>query len=184
MARPFGLSFVPGQPKEAGSPSGGGPLGQSSPVQQAIQMLSLRLPRVLGAQGLAPSALMQAPGGAGLGAPPQLEQILQALFGFGLRSPSLAPSGLVGGQAPPMRPSAPPPLPRIEAGVRGPAIPGQRPGVPPLPNSGGWPPASPTLPTPAYTPVPGRPRGYGNAPDNWRPFGSGPAGYAGPGRPF
>lgn len=54
----FGVSFQPGAQD-----------GQSQqPVQQAIQLLSLRLPSVVGARALAPQALLQSQGGSALGA--------------------------------------------------------------------------------------------------------------------
>lgn len=54
----LGVSFQPGAMN-----------GQQSntPVQKAVQLLSLRLPSVIGAQGIAPQALLQSPGGAGFG---------------------------------------------------------------------------------------------------------------------
>lgn len=60
----YGLSFQPG-----GDQNGqGGQNGRGqTPVQQAIQLLSLRLPSVVGARAIAPQALLNAPGGAGLG---------------------------------------------------------------------------------------------------------------------
>lgn len=185
----FGLSFAPGQagPTRERGINGGAP----SPIQQAIQLLSLRLPRVMGAQALAPGPLMQAPGAGAMGGGGSVDALLRLLFGMGGPDglaagglmPRPAPPGMAGFQAPPMRPSAP--SPRIGAGIRGPVIPGQRPGVPPLPNAGGWPEpgAAPMLPTPTYTPAPGRPSGWGNVPDNWRPWGSaGPTGFGGGGR--
>ena len=61
----YGLSFQPG------TATGTGPDGQRAsvaPVQEAVRLLSLRLPSVVN-RGLAPNALMQAAGGAGLSGP-------------------------------------------------------------------------------------------------------------------
>lgn len=66
---PFGKTFAPGGDPtgtQRQSEAGGAP---PNPVQQAIQFLSLRIPRFAGARGVAPQALMQAPGAAGLPAP-------------------------------------------------------------------------------------------------------------------
>ena len=56
MANGFGVSFVPGaqdpaQQQQNGT-RGGAP---RNPVQEAIQILSLRLPKVFGARALAPA---------------------------------------------------------------------------------------------------------------------------------
>jgi hypothetical protein len=67
----FGISFSPLQPPASGGPNGGangargGPPG--SPVQEAIRILSLRIPRVVGASALAPMGLLNALGGSALG---------------------------------------------------------------------------------------------------------------------
>ena len=96
MPNGFGLSFVPGaddqqrQQQQGTAPSG------VPPLQTAIRLLSLRLPRVGGANALAPGPLLQSAGGAGLqgalsggaggiggGGPLTLEQLLLRLFGPG-----------------------------------------------------------------------------------------------------
>ena len=104
--------------------------GNVSPLQSAIQFLSLRLPRVTGAQGIAPQALMQSPGGGGFPSP-----ILQALLRLaGLQGgPGAGPQGFPGQpMAPPMMgqgtaPMAAPRMPRIIPGYqdrqRGPGVP-------------------------------------------------------------
>lgn len=68
----FGVSFVPtdanlARPGEAPGGAGGG-LAAGSPfrLQQAIKLLSLRLPRVVGGTPIAPAPLLGAPGAAGL----------------------------------------------------------------------------------------------------------------------
>lgn len=61
----WGVSFVPGAQDEGQSQGGGRPGGPRNPVQEAIQILSLRLPRVYGATSLAPAPLLNAAGGMG-----------------------------------------------------------------------------------------------------------------------
>lgn len=115
----FGVTFVPGQGEQNGQNGPGRP-GGVNPVQSAIQMLSLRLPRLGGAQGLAPGPLLQAPGGGGmpgggLGGGVAANPLLQALLhlaglfggqGGGLGAPALPMGGVTGGA----------PLPRIIPG--------------------------------------------------------------------
>ena len=93
---PLGLSFAPRSQDEIAARGTGGP--SPSPIQEAIRILSLRLPRAFGASAPAPSALM-----AGAGAPsraaalpgpttnPILEQLLRALLG------GMAPQGMARG---------------------------------------------------------------------------------------
>ena len=58
----YGVSFQPGADQQAGT------MGRRTPpVQQAIKLLSLRLPSVIGAKALAPQALLQGQGSAGAG---------------------------------------------------------------------------------------------------------------------
>lgn len=106
----FGVSFVPG-----GDASGNQTKPPTEPLQQAIQMLSLRLPKVVGAQGLAPGPLLQSPGGGALA------ELLRQLFGQGRPGGTMAPS-MPG--ASPMAPSAPSmpggmPPPRVVPGGGG-----------------------------------------------------------------
>lgn len=58
----YGISFQPGQE------NGAGPNGEKrrAPVQEAVRMLSLRLPTVVGARGIAPQELLQSEGAAGV----------------------------------------------------------------------------------------------------------------------
>lgn len=80
MADPIGVSF---------SPAGGGPGQQQNgqrptPVQQAIQTLSLRIPQHAGAGAFTPQPLLDSPGGSGFGNPDAanvLEMIKRLLFG-------------------------------------------------------------------------------------------------------
>lgn len=60
---PYGLSFQPGADQNDSQPQ-----GPPNPVQEAVRLLSLRLPSVVGARAISPQALLQAPGQAGLGA--------------------------------------------------------------------------------------------------------------------
>lgn len=92
MPDPFGLSFMPGGQQDAsGNPSGQRP----SPVQQAIQTLSLRIPRTVGAASGAPQSLLEGAGGAGLGGNPNAAAILEAirrrLFGPTAGAPTAPP---------------------------------------------------------------------------------------------
>ena len=57
MANDFGLTFAPGAPSGAAK--------RRNPVQEAIQILSLRLPKVFGARAPAPTPLLTGPGGMG-----------------------------------------------------------------------------------------------------------------------
>lgn len=66
MANGFGISFVPGAQDDPTRVNGNGrPGAPKNPVQEAIQVLSLRLPKVYGAQALAPAPLLTSPGGMG-----------------------------------------------------------------------------------------------------------------------
>src|SRR3990167_2804031 len=66
MAGPFGISFVPGQSQDPQNGMAGGRMGASrSPMQEAVKVLSLRVPKFYGSQSLAPAPLLQAPGGMG-----------------------------------------------------------------------------------------------------------------------
>lgn len=60
----FGWSFAPGTQETMGGPSrtNGTP---NDPVQEAIQILTLRLPKHYGAGAIAPAPIMQAMGGMG-----------------------------------------------------------------------------------------------------------------------
>jgi len=73
MADPFGVSFLPGGDAQYKRPQ-----GTSAPLQEAIKVLSLRVPRVVGANPLAPLALLTSQGGGGLPAG-LVETLLRAL---------------------------------------------------------------------------------------------------------
>ncbi|HYE87699.1 MAG TPA: hypothetical protein VEA16_15155, partial [Vicinamibacterales bacterium] len=63
MAQQYGLSFQPG------SDNGQQQSGYRAPVQQAIKLLSLRLPSVVGARAIAPQALLEGGGSQAIGGP-------------------------------------------------------------------------------------------------------------------
>jgi len=100
---PLGLSFMPG---ESGATDPNKP--QPSPVQQAIQTLSLRIPRTVGAASGAPQALLTSGGGSMLGGNPNaasiLEQLRRLFMGGGanLGGPSASQSPAVGMPGAPM----------------------------------------------------------------------------------
>jgi hypothetical protein len=102
MADPFGVSFSPtGQNGPNGQPQAPG--SRPSPIQQAIQTLSLRIPRVAGASAFTAQPLLTSAGGSGLGDPNSaavLEQLRRMLFGSpaGMSQGPTAPSPM-GGQS-------------------------------------------------------------------------------------
>lgn len=129
---PFGVSFVP--TGAGGSKPQNAPGQRPTPVQQAIQTLSLRIPKTAGASAFAPQALLNSAGSGALGGNPNdasvLEQIRRMLFG-----------GRLGTQPMPMAP---------DPGTMTPY------GTPPTPDSG-WPAApapTPFQPAPAFRPQP------------------------------
>ena len=133
-----GYRFSPLQRPEPGE-GRRSPGGASTP-QEAIRVLSLRVPQVVGARSLAPGPLLNAPGASGITSPlgtPQapnlggVEEILRRLFalmqgpaGPSLASPAgvpVAPPALASFGAPQL--SQPPaaaaaPAPRIIAGIQ------------------------------------------------------------------
>lgn len=79
----IGLSFAPiGNPNEPGSESPNGPV---NPVQEAIKVLSLKIPRISGQASPIPHALLAGLGSAGSS---PIEQILAQLFGQGVSAPT------------------------------------------------------------------------------------------------
>jgi hypothetical protein len=86
MADQFGLSFVPdGQTDPTKKKVGEGGV---TPTQQAIQLLSLRLPRVVGGSPIAPAPLLQSPGGAGRPSPESVaQQVMSRVLPTGATSP-------------------------------------------------------------------------------------------------
>jgi len=127
----LGISFSPFEDNKGPNADPRAP--QVSP-QEAIRVLSLRVPRVVGAGSPIPGGLLNAPGGAAFGGGGGngmgLEELLAMLFGQrrqGAVSPGLpidqSPGGsLTGGTFPPMVPGAgdrpapqptPPPAPKF-----------------------------------------------------------------------
>lgn len=76
MPYSIGKSFQPGADAQNGNVRGGP--GQS-PIQTAIKLLSLRLPSVVGARGIAPQALLQSPGGAAVGGDMGVDAVIAML---------------------------------------------------------------------------------------------------------
>jgi hypothetical protein len=64
----YGLAFQPGA-EQNGNNGNGEKRASAAPVQEAVRLLSLRLPSVVGARALAPQTLLQSPGSAGLTGP-------------------------------------------------------------------------------------------------------------------
>lgn len=159
----FGLNFAPldqNKPNMAqpgtGSPAGG---GSNTPIQDAIQTLSLRIPHVVGAGALAPDALLNSPGGSAIpgGTGLTLEALLRRLFaqpgglqgvptGGPVASMPMSPMPGLGGAPLGTTPSAPP-LPRIGVGTDVPGL--------------GAPPPAPAPPAPAAPLLPRGPFGRG-----------------------
>ena len=138
MAGEFGLSFSPtgkDDQQQAGA--------NQTPIQDAIKVLSLRIPQFHG--GIAPQQLLGGPGSAGLpgggapgvgGIPGGLDEFLRRLFGMG----GGMPGGMPGG------PMAGPPTPSVRPGGE----PGQMPVPPePAPQIGGVVPPGSFSPSPS-----------------------------------
>ena len=123
MPDDFGLSFAPfGRDNENQPPS---------PVQDAVRVLSLRLPTVVGAQGIAPGPLLNSPGLAGLMTGDMTpEAFLRRLFGMSSAGPQgpVAPT-VPSGSGPSRTTAGSVPLPRV--------VPIAPPGLPPGSGVGG-----------------------------------------------
>lgn len=87
----IGVNFQPGQNGNGYDPRGNGAPSAGNGVQEAIKVLSLRLPKVVGAQGVAPQGLLESMGGGGSRVDSVVNQVLSRMF----------PTG--GGQMPPMQ---------------------------------------------------------------------------------
>lgn len=140
-----GLSFQPGTGQEDEERR-----RRSSGVQEAIKVLSLRMPRVVGAAAPAPSALLNAPGSGGN---PQIDsvvnQVLQRVMGAGGQAPAnVAPS------VPTSAPSAtrPSPTTPLSSIVRPPAVAPQAPQSAPQDGFRPTPPTPPSFTFPAPNP--------------------------------
>lgn len=168
----YGVSFAPTRDNAALGPR----QGQLTGVPQAVQVLSLALPRVVGARPVAPPDLLTAKGGEGID--PIASAILQTMLRTMRGQPPLGqPGSLPGGTAGPNIPDVPTPRPGPGRGGGGreggpfpqqgpdpmlptmPSLPGKPPRVRPEDgdepgNGGGWTPgAGPFTPRP--------PRGFG-----------------------
>jgi hypothetical protein len=131
FGREMGVSFAPTQDNAEES----GDRAAREGLPAAIKMLSLRLPRVLGARAPINSQLLNAPGAAGMGeAEQQLFQTLTRILGGGgqLAMPGMQPSAAGGpggiGAFPGLKTLSAAP-PRVIAGSGG----GQTPGGTPPP---------------------------------------------------
>lgn len=80
----IGVNFQPGAQDQM---SGGRPSNPNQGVQEAIKVLSLRLPKTVGAQAVAPQGLLQSLGGAGTRVDSVVNQVLSKMFP-GTASPS------------------------------------------------------------------------------------------------
>lgn len=164
MADQFGMSFSPAQ-SGPGQPQNG---QRPSPVQQAIQTLSLRIPKNAGASAFTPQTLLDSPGGAGLGGDANSAAILEAIKRM-----------LFGGQMGGSRVGTGPQLPR-DAGMGGGTMPGPVPGGFD-PGASGMP-GGPSSLIPHFSPIEGAPgpaTGGGFGPPEASGGGSG-----GPGGPY
>lgn len=82
MANSFGVSFLPGSGEQDQTQRPGG-VSPRNPVQEAVQILSLRLPKMFGARSIAPAPLLTSPGGMGApGARDNVSAALMALSGM------------------------------------------------------------------------------------------------------
>lgn len=154
----IGYNFAPGNDIQMGGKGRSG--GPSFGPQEAIRMLSLRLPKSAGPSAIAPSALLNAPGGAGA---PNLNSILMALVQAfapqhqaGVPSlPSLSPPSPMS-----QRPSSP--TQRRSSGFTSPGAPVGQGARPSLSRP------SPSVPVPRIipgSPTPQAPRQFDNVPD-------------------
>jgi hypothetical protein len=167
----YGVSFQPGQAQNG---TGDGPRGR---VQEPIQMLSTRLPKIFGAGAIAPGALLQ--GAGGMGQPGARGNVVaQAIAQLVGLPQSMSPAPYESS------PSAPQPVPtysdwiRNERNLSG----GSRPPLPsfirlepaqapapiipsPYPNTSPTPQPPPTIPLP-HVAVGSQPPGPGTGPTN------------------
>ena len=103
-----GVSFQPNDPQR--SERGSGPNASNAPqgVQEAIKILSLRLPRVVGARASSPQALLSSPGAGGN---PRVDSVVNQVMQKFFPTASM-------GAMPPV-PGAPPTLGQPRPGVSG-----------------------------------------------------------------
>lgn len=97
----IGASFQPGVDKDRERPGGQSrPPGSNQGVQEAIKVLSLRLPKVVGAQAVSPQALLSSQGSRGN---PRVDSIVESVLSQMFPS-GAAPSGQVPSAAPNYQP--------------------------------------------------------------------------------
>jgi len=161
----IGVNFQPGTDQQQQ-----GQNGQTRPssqgVQEAIKVLSLRLPRHPITNGVAPAPLLQSRGGQGN---PQVDsvvqQILQRMFPQaapqGQAPPPMAAPMLSSPQAPP---PAPAPAPMMPSGIDGNDIPGGAIAPAPMMPPPQAPPENPQMPFEPQRQAPS----VDDAPDFWR----------------
>lgn len=165
MATPLdsiGLSFAPTAQNQAQTQNGGG----LSPVQQAIKILSLRIPQNTGPSGISPNALLTGPGSAGLGSAGggvDLLAFLRRLLQPGMQAGTLAQGMNDNPMAPAMASGVL--LPHITPGSgAGPMAPQPGPGVPTFPPTGGGPVVDRSNPAPRSPVVGPVSQPYGGTP--------------------
>ena len=90
----IGVNFQPG-----GGSGGEQPKPQSNGVQEAIKVLSLRLPKVVGAQGISPQGLLESPGSGGN---PRVDSVVNSILSkmFPTGQPQQAPQSFGMANAP------------------------------------------------------------------------------------
>lgn len=118
----IGVNFAPTQTNvQAGQGTAGKPGGPQSKLQEAIKVLSLRLPKVLGAQALAPGPLLTGPGSGGMNPDKalamNLQQQLPAPLAATQATPAYTPPPISAG--PSAAPAPPPPAPVFSGGSGG-----------------------------------------------------------------
>jgi len=129
-----GLSFAPLKTDQA---NGNGQPTGPAPIQEAIRVLNLQIPKVVGARALAPGPLLTAPGAAGVPGAGGLDALLRRLLAQLVPGPAQNAGPAMGGPQgglPAMGPamaSAPPP--RITPGIQ----PGDTPPRSPFPRGRG-----------------------------------------------
>jgi hypothetical protein len=92
----IGVSFDPAQEGQYNQ-QGSGPNASSAPrgIQEAIKILSLRLPRVVGANAVSPQALLSSPGSSGR-VDSIVNQIMARYFPQGVTQSPMAPMAPAG----------------------------------------------------------------------------------------
>ena len=157
MADSLGLTFAPTAAAQQDDK-----MRQGSPLQQAIQVLSLRLPRIMGARPIAPQQLLGAQGAAGgspYGNPSAIvQQIMQQILGGKTPPVGVPPTGGIvpqGMYQPPRGGINPQGVPRLDPITGGYGVP-----PPPVIVPGAGNPPPPVIvpgegaPQPPYSPPP------------------------------